>query len=213
MTTSTPPLSIAVLISGGGTTLRNLLEKMSTEALPISIRLVISSSSKAAGLQFARGAKIPTHVVRRRDFDSPQDHSQALFEICQKASVAAVVMGGYLEHVLIPTDFENRVLNIHPALIPAFCGHGFYGHRVHEAVLEYGLKVSGCTVHFVDNQYDHGPIILQRAVAVAEDDTPDSLGARVFEAECQAYPDALRLLAAGRLVVDGRRVRILPASP
>jgi formyltetrahydrofolate-dependent phosphoribosylglycinamide formyltransferase len=199
-----------VLISGGGTTLRNLFEKIESESLPISIRLVVASSSKAGGLQFARSAGIPTHVVRRRDFASPQAHSRAVFDICRAADVSAVVMGGYLEHVLIPGDFENRVLNIHPALIPAFCGHGFYGHRVHEAVLEYGTKISGCTVHFVDNQYDHGPIILQRAVPVAEDDTPDSLAARVFAAECQAYPEALRLFAAGRLKVEGRRVRILP---
>ncbi len=117
-------------------------------------------------------------------------------------------MGGYLTHVLIPPDFENRVLNIHPALIPAFCGRGFYGHHVHEAVLEYGAKVSGCTVHFVDNQYDHGPIILQKVVPVLDDDTPDSLAARVFAAECEAYPEALRLLGRGKVVVEGRSVRV-----
>jgi phosphoribosylglycinamide formyltransferase 1 len=116
-------------------------------------------------------------------------------------------MGGFLKHVLIPDDFIGKVVNIHPALIPAFCGQGFYGHRVHEAVLEYGAKVSGCTVHFVDNQYDHGPIILQRVVPVMDDDTPDSLAARVFSAECEAYPEALRLIAAGRATIDGRRVR------
>ena len=121
-------------------------------------------------------------------------------------------MGGFLKRVTIPDDFANRVTNIHPGLIPAFCGQGFYGHRVHEAVLEYGAKLSGCTVHFADNQYDHGPIILQRAVPVLDDDTPDALAARVFEAECEAYPEALRLIAAGRVKVEGRRVRILPAS-
>ena len=98
-------------------------------------------------------------------------------------------MGGFLKHVLIPADFENRVVNIHPALIPAFCGQGFYGHRVHEAVLDAGAKMSGCTVHFVDNVYDHGPIILQRTVPVLDDDTPDTLAARVFAAECEAYPE------------------------
>ena len=108
-------------------------------------------------------------------------------------------MGGFLKHVLIPPDFENRVINIHPALIPAFCGQGMYGLRVHEAVLDYGAKVTGCTVHFVDNQYDHGPIILQRTVEVLPDDTPESLQARVFAAECEAYPEALRLLASGRV--------------
>ena len=117
-------------------------------------------------------------------------------------------MGGWLKLVVIPDDFQNRVMNIHPALIPAFCGKGFYGHRVHEAVLEYGAKISGCTVHFVDNQYDHGPIILQRTVDVLTDDTPDTLAARVFAAECEAYPEALRLFAAGRLRVEDRRVRV-----
>jgi len=207
-TRSSPPLSIAVLISGGGTTFRNLLEKTKTQSLPISIRLVISSSKVAGGLQIAQDAGLRTAIVRRRDFATPEDHSRAVFDLCRQAAIDAVVMGGYLEHVLIPADFENRVLNIHPALIPAFCGHGFYGLRVHEAVLEFGAKVSGCTVHFVDNQYDHGPIILQRVVPVEENDSPDSLAARVFAAECQAYPDALRLLAEGRLQVDGRRVRI-----
>jgi phosphoribosylglycinamide formyltransferase-1 len=119
-------------------------------------------------------------------------------------------MGGWLKLVLIPADFQYRVMNIHPALIPAFCGKGFYGHRVHEAVLEYGAKVSGCTVHFVDNQYDHGPIVLQRVVEVLDDDTPDTLAARVFEAECGAYPEALRLFASGRLHLQGRRVLLTP---
>ena len=119
-------------------------------------------------------------------------------------------MGGFLKRVTIPEDFTNRVVNIHPALVPAFCGDGFYGHRVHEAVLEYGAKLSGCTVHFADNQYDHGPVIVQRAVPVLDDDTPETLAARVFEAECEAYPEALRLIAAGRVTVEGRRVRIKP---
>jgi len=118
------------------------------------------------------------------------------------------VLGGFLKRLTIPEDFTNRVVNIHPALIPAFCGEGMYGHRVHEAVLQYGVKLSGCTVHFADNQYDHGPVILQKAVPVLDDDTPDSLQKRVFQAECQAYPEAIRLIAEDRVSVDGRRVRI-----
>jgi phosphoribosylglycinamide formyltransferase-1 len=116
-------------------------------------------------------------------------------------------MGGYLQHLLIPADFENRVTNIHPGLIPAFCGKGYYGRRVHEAVLDYGVKVSGCTVHFVDNQYDHGPIILQRTVNVLEGDSPESLAERIFQQECIAYPEAIQAIATGRLKVDGRRIR------
>ena len=117
-------------------------------------------------------------------------------------------MGGFLSHVLIPADFENRVINTHPSLIPSFCGKGFYGSHVHRAVLEYGAKISGCTLHFVDNQYDHGPIILQKSVAVSSDDTPETLAKRVFEQECLAYPEVLRLLSTKRVVVEDRTVRV-----
>ena len=120
-----------------------------------------------------------------------------------------MVMAGFLKRLTIAEDFANRVTNIHPGLIPAFCGHGFYGHRVHQAVIDYGAKLSGCTIHFADNQYDHGPVILQRAVPVLDDDTADTLAARVFEAECEAYPEAIQLIAEGRVRVEGRKVRVL----
>jgi len=119
-------------------------------------------------------------------------------------------MGGFLKRITIPQDFANRVTNIHPALLPSFGGEGMYGHFVHEAVLHSGAKVSGCTVHLADNEYDRGPILVQKCVPVLEDDTPETLAARVFEAECEAYPEALRLIAAGRVRVEGRRVRISP---
>jgi phosphoribosylglycinamide formyltransferase 1 len=111
--------------------------------------------------------------------------------------------------VQVPDDFLGRVMNIHPALIPAFCGKGMYGHHVHEAVIESGVKLTGCTVHFADNQYDHGPIILQRAVPVLDDDTPQTLAAQVFAEECRAYPEAIRLFAENRLRIEGKRVRVL----
>jgi formyltetrahydrofolate-dependent phosphoribosylglycinamide formyltransferase len=199
---------IAVLISGGGTTLRNLIQKIDAGELDVEIALVVSSSPKAGGLKFAAEANIPIQVVQRKGFDSRHAFSDAVFERCREAQVDLVVMGGFLKQMTIPDDFSNRVVNIHPALIPSFCGHGFYGHRVHEAVLEYGAKVSGCTVHFADNEYDHGPVILQRAVPVKDDDTPESLAGRVFEQECEAYPEVLRLIAAGRVRIEGRRVRI-----
>jgi formyltetrahydrofolate-dependent phosphoribosylglycinamide formyltransferase len=202
------PFRIAVLISGGGTTLKNFLRQIDAGRLPVEVALVISSSSEAKGIRFAREAGIPFEVIRRPQFDSQDGFSRAIFDRCHQANVDLVVMAGFLKRVTIPEDFTNRVTNIHPALIPAFCGERMYGHRVHEAVLEYGAKVSGCTVHFADNQYDHGPIILQKTVPVLEGDTPDDLAARVFEAECEAYPEALRLLAAGRVQVQGRRVRI-----
>jgi len=202
---------IAVLISGGGTTLRNLIQRIEAGTLDAEILLVVSSTSKAGGLQFAERAGVPSAVVRRKDFDSQDAFSAAIFDRCRQAGVDVVVMGGFLKRVTIPEDFANRVINIHPALIPSFCGEGMYGHFVHEAVLDYGAKVSGCTVHFADNQYDHGPVIAQKAVPVLDDDTPKTLAARVFEAECEAYPEVLNLIAAGRLTVDGRRVRIAPA--
>ena len=202
------PLRLVVLISGGGTTLANLLAKISAGELDVEIPLVISSNPAAKGLQIAADAGLETAVIERGQFSSLDDFSAAIFDRCRQAQPNLVAMGGFLKLVRIPDDFQGRVLNIHPSLIPAFCGHGFYGHRVHSAVLEYGAKLSGCTVHFVDNQYDHGPILLQRAVPVLDDDTPETLAARVFAAECEAYPEALRLFAAGRVRLDGRLVRI-----
>ena len=202
----TKQLKVAVLISGGGTTLKNLLDRNAAGEIDINIRLVISSSAKARGLEFADAADVPRDIVRRKDFESAELHSKAIFDRCREVDADYVLMGGYLQHVLIPQDFENRVLNTHPALIPAFCGKGFYGSRVHEAVLEYGAKVSGCTIHFVDNEYDHGPILLQKCVEVVSDDTPTTLAKRVFQAECESYPEAIRLLAENRVRVEGRSV-------
>jgi formyltetrahydrofolate-dependent phosphoribosylglycinamide formyltransferase len=206
------PFRIAVLISGGGTTLKNLIEKISQGRLRVEIALVISSAPDVRGLQFARDAGIPTAVFERKAFASQDEFSQVVFARCRQARADLVVLGGFLKRLTIPEDFSNRVSNIHPALIPAFCGHGFYGHHVHEAVLEYGVKLSGCTVHFADNQYDHGPVILQKAVPVLDDDTPETLAARVFQAECEAYPEAIQLIADGRVRLEGRRVRIAPES-
>jgi phosphoribosylglycinamide formyltransferase 1 len=202
------PLRMVALISGGGTTLANLLTKVRAGELDAEIPLVISSNPAARGLTIARDVGIEAVTIERGSFPSVEAYSEELFNRCRAMQPHLVVMGGFLKLVRIPDDFQGRVVNIHPALIPSFCGHGFYGHRVHQAVLDYGAKLSGCTVHFVDNQYDHGPIILQRAVPVLDDDTAESLAARVFAAECEAYPEALRLFAAGRLRLAGRRVLI-----
>ncbi|MCS7305481.1 MAG: phosphoribosylglycinamide formyltransferase [Thermoguttaceae bacterium] len=205
------PFRIAVLISGGGTTLRNLIQKKAAGLLEgIDIVLVISSNPAAAGIQYAQQAGIPLQVIQRKEFPNQEAFSEAIFQQCRQAAVDLVVLGGFLKQLTVPPDFELRVVNIHPALIPAFCGKGFYGRHVHEAVLAYGAKISGCTVHFVDNEYDHGPVIAQRAVPVLDDDTPETLAARVFAEECELYPEVIRLIAAGRVRVEGRRVRILP---
>ena len=157
-----PPLRIAVLISGGGTTLDNLIEKDCQGAVDLDFRLVISSNPDAGGLRFAEKSQIPIDIIEAKDFASTVEFSQAVFGRCREAGVDYVVMAGFLKRLLIPDDFTNRILNIHPALIPSFCGKGYYGLRVHAAALEYGVKISGCTVHFADNEYDHGPVILQQ---------------------------------------------------
>jgi len=190
------PLPIAVLISGGGTTLRNLIEQIQSGSLPVEIRLVISSNPSAKGLEFAAVAGLKSLVVERKKGLSADAFSNAIFGPCRVAGVNYVVMGGFLKHVLIPPDFQHRVINIHPALLPKFGGNGMYGLKVHEAVIAAGEKFSGCTVHFVDNEYDHGPILLQQKVPVLPGDTPETLQARVFAAECEAYPQVLRTLAA-----------------
>ncbi len=192
------PLPVAVFLSGGGRSLANLIEHRDRHRLPIDIRVVVSSSSKVRGVQVARDAAIDTIIVRKRDYPDPGDYSAAMFQPCRAAGAELVVMAGFLKHVLIPHDFEGRVINIHPSLLPSFGGSGMYGSRVHQAAIDRGVKVSGCTVHFVDNQYDHGPILLQRTCEVRGDDTPDSLAARVFTEECQALPDAIRSIAESR---------------
>lgn len=186
---------LAVMISGGGTTLLNLIERIRSGKLDATIALVISSNPSAKGLDFAREAGISTLVVERNAYDTADRFRDANFNAIRTSGADLVVMAGYLKHVLIPDDFAGRVINIHPALIPAFCGKGMYGLRVHEAALAAGARQSGCTVHFVDNQYDHGPIILQRTVPVLDDDTPESLAARVFATECEAYPEAIQKVA------------------
>jgi formyltetrahydrofolate-dependent phosphoribosylglycinamide formyltransferase len=202
------PIRLAVLLSGGGTTLQNLLDRIADGRLDARVVVVVSSNASAGGLERARAAGIPTAVVERKSCASREEFSARIFDACRRASADLVCMGGFLQLVQIPQDFSDRVLNIHPSLIPAFCGKGFHGTAVHRGALEAGVKVSGCTVHFADNEYDHGPIVLQRVVPVGDDDTPESLAARVFAAECEAYPEAIRLFAAGRLRIDGRRVRV-----
>lgn len=202
------PLRIGALISGGGSTLANLLAKISAGELSAEVALVIASRPDCAGVPRARNAGLLCEVIERKRFGGTPEFSRAIFDSCRAARVDLVALAGYLNLIEVPEDFRYRVMNIHPALIPAFCGKGYYGHKVHQAVLDRGVKVSGCTVHFADNQYDHGPIIVQSCVPVLDDDTCDSLAARVFGAECQAYPEAIQLFAAGRLEIVGQRVRV-----
>ncbi|WP_339731305.1 phosphoribosylglycinamide formyltransferase [uncultured Gimesia sp.] len=202
------PLKLAVLISGGGTTLTNFLEKRAAGELNIEVPLVIASRSDCGGIAKAEAAGLRCEVITRRGFENVHDFSTAIFDLCREAEVDLVTLAGFLSLIHIPDDFQYRVMNIHPALIPAFCGHGFYGHKVHEAVVERGVKVSGCTVHFADNEYDHGPIIGQSTVPVKGTDTPDQVAANVFQAECELYPHAIQLFAAGKIKIVDRRAII-----
>jgi len=203
------PINLAVLVSGSGTTLQNLIDAIASRQLDARIGLVIGSRPDIRALDRARAAGIPAHVVDRRQFPDLASFSRRVFELIDAAGVDLVCLAGWLCLLEIPARWQGRVMNIHPALLPSFGGKGMYGRRVHEAVLAHGCKVSGCTVHFVDQNYDSGPIILQRTCPVLEDDTPDTLARRVFEQEKIAYPQAIRLFASGRLRIEGRRVRIV----
>lgn len=200
------PIRLVVLISGGGTTLVNLADQMRSGQLDAEIPLVIASRSQCGGIDRAADAGLACEVLTRKAFASLDAFSHAIFQRCREVQADLVVCGGFLALLTIPADFQLRVMNIHPSLVPAFAGQGFHGEKVHTAVLERGCRVSGCTVHFVDDEYDHGPIIVQSTVPVHDDDTPATLAARVFEQECRAYPEAIRLYAAGALEVHGRRV-------
>lgn len=205
-----PPIRLAVCVSGGGTTLQNLIDQIRAKRLRAQIVQVVASKPRIAAIDKAVAAGIPL-ALANRGAKSPAEFSKSVFDPIRHNKADLVVLGGFLSLVEIPPDYAGRVLNIHPSLIPAFCGKGFHGSSVHKAVIETGVKVTGCTVHFADAVYDSGPIVLQRTVPVIDDDTPESLAARVFQAECQALPEAIALYADGRIKVEGRRVRILTA--
>jgi len=201
-------IRLGILISGGGRTMLNILDAIQRGELHADIAIVISSLSAVAGVGRAREAGLPLKIVRKKDCADIDAFSRQIVETLDAAQVDLVVQGGWLCLWKVPPRYENRVMNIHPALLPCFGGQGMWGHHVHEAVLAAGCKVSGCTVHFCTNEYDKGPIIVQRTCPVRDDDTADTLADRVFEQECLAYPEAIRLFAEGRLQVEGNRVRI-----
>ncbi len=202
------PLKIAVLLSGSGTTLLNLIERIEAGELHAQVQCVVSSRADAYGLVRAEDHRIPSALVPRKQFPDTATFSAAVWDEIRKYDVDLVVMAGFMSLLDVPEDFTNRIVNVHPALIPAFCGKGMYGHHVHEAVIAYGAKLTGVTVHFANANYDEGPIILQAAVPVLEDDTPDTLAERVQAKEREVYPQAIQLIAEGRVSVQGRRVTI-----
>ena len=199
MSASAEALRIGVLLSGEGTSLENLFERIDAGEVPGRVVVVIASKQQAGGLERARRRGVPAIAVPRKQFPDARSFNDALHAELARHEIDLLALLGFLSLFELRGKFEGRAINVHPALIPAFCGTGYYGHRVHQAVLEAGVKQTGATVHFVDEHYDHGPIILQEAVAVRDDDTPDSLAARVQEAERRLVPKAIRLFAEGRL--------------
>ncbi len=200
------PANICILLSGGGRTMVNLQRQIAAGLLDARIVRVIASTN-CPGCERARELGVEPIVLGGT---IPRERLGALMAEVQ---ADLVVLAGYLKKVEVPVGFTNRVVNIHPALLPAFGGKGMFGHHVHEAVIAHGCKVSGCTVHLCDDQYDSGPILVQRTCPVLETDTPAILAARVFEQECVAYPEAIAALLENRVHVRGGRATVAPAEP
>lgn len=197
------------MVSGGGTNLQSVIDACRDGKIKAKVVGVISSRPKVYALKRAEDAGIPSVVLRPSDYDNIVEHDNAVIKAVESFGGQAVVLAGYLA-ILGPEIVKRyKIINIHPALIPSFCGKGYYGHHVHEAVIAYGTKVSGATVHFVDEGTDTGPIIMQKCVPVLDDDTPDILAARVLEIEHEILVESLSLLCDGKLMIEGRRVKVI----
>ena len=203
-------VKIAVLVSGGGTNMQAIINEIEKGNIKGNIEIVISSKDTAFALKRAADYGIEGVCIGKDNFPDAHKKTEEIIRILEEKKIELVVLAGYmsiLDNKLIE-KYRNRMINIHPSLIPSFCGKGYYGTKVHEAALEYGVKVSGATVHFVDEGTDTGPIILQEAVEVKQDDTADSLAERVLKVEHRLLPKAVKLFCEGKLIIEGRRVRI-----
>lgn len=203
-------LRLGVLVSGGGTNLQTIIDKCQEGSLDATIALVLANHPDAGALERARKTGIRTTCINHREYDTREDFDQAMVEALQAAEVELVVLAGFMRIITqtFLSKFQQKVINIHPALLPAFPGL-----HVQQQAIDYGARFSGCTVHFVDSGVDTGPIIIQAVVPVLDDDTADSLSARILEQEHRIYPRAIQLIAEGRVHVDGRKVTIDPPSP
>ena len=204
-------LKFAVMASGGGTDFQSLIDAVSAGKINAEICCLIAGKPGIYAIERARKAGIAAEVVQKKEFAGADEFDEAVLKTLQRNQADFVVLAGYLNIVGPKTirAYENEIINIHPALIPSFCGMGMYGKHVHEAVIDYGVKYSGATVHFVNEEADAGPIIMQETVPVLENDTPETLAARVLETEHILLPKAVALMADGKLRVEGRTVRIL----
>ena len=206
-------LRLSILASGRGSNFEAILNHIKQGKLDASIQVVISNKDLAGALEIARQNGIPAIYISKKEFPGQEQFDEQLVSILNEYQVNFVVLAGYLKMLspIVVRKFKNRILNIHPALLPLFGGKGMYGIHVHEAVLEYGCKVTGVTVHLVDEAYDTGSPVLQRCVPVQDDDTPETLAARVLKVEHQIYAEALQLFAQNRIEIVNRRVKIKPA--
>ncbi|XOQ49106.1 MAG: phosphoribosylglycinamide formyltransferase [Eubacteriales bacterium] len=205
-------LNIAVLVSGGGTNLQALIDAQNRSEIPGGrIAVVISSKADAYALERAKKAGIPTETLIRKEYSSQEEYDAALLQILHRYQIGLIVLAGFMTIISdnVIRHYENKIINVHPSLIPSFCGEGFYGLRVHRAVLEKGVKLTGATVHFVNEVCDGGPIILQKAVEVLEGDTPEILQRRVMEqAEWKLLPKAVALFCEGKITVHNGKTKI-----
>lgn len=206
------PMRLAVFASGSGTNMEAITRAAETGALSAEIVLCVCNKPGAGVITRAESRRIPVALLDPRDFPDERAYVQQLLRTLETHRVNFIALAGYMRK--IPADvvgaFPGRMLNIHPALLPCFGGKGMYGHHVHEAVIAYGVRWTGVTVHIVDNEYDHGPIVLQEPIEVLQDDTPDSLAERIHPVEHRLYPQALQLFAQGRIRLSGRRILMHP---
>lgn len=203
-----PRLKLAVLFSGSGTTLENLFEHSISGSMNADVVVGVSSRADAFGLERCRKRDVPAVVVPRKELKGVDAFSDAIYAAIAPYKVDLICHAGFMSMLRISKEFDHRVINVHPSLLPSFGGKGFYGHHVHEAVLQHGCKISGCTVHFVDNEYDSGPIIAQKAVPVLDSDSAESLGARVQEAERELYPQVIQWISEDRIKIVNRVVKV-----
>ena len=205
------PLRVTAFASGRGSNILAIVKHIEAGAVNARIVGVISNNSQCGALQMARGRGIPAYHISRRQFETNEEFERHLLHVLAELETDLVILAGYMKMMpeSVVRAYKNRMLNIHPALLPAFGGKGLYGRHVHEAVLEYGCKVSGVTVHLVDADYDTGAPVLQRCVPVRDDDTPTTLAERILKVEHEIYSEAIRLFAEGKIRIRGRRVQTL----
>jgi phosphoribosylglycinamide formyltransferase 1 len=203
-------MNIAVYASGRGSNFQAILNAIDAGLIPARIAVLISNKSDAGAIEIAQGRKIPTRHLSQKMFASEKELTGAMLNVLSEHKVELIVLAGYMKKIpdAVIHQFKNRIVNIHPALLPSFGGAGMYGHFVHEAVIASGVKISGATVHLVEEEYDRGPIVMQRTVNIDPNDTPDSLAAKVLKVEHEIFPFAVKAFTEGKVKIEGRKAWI-----